>query len=270
MARELETGTFRLAWTQSITRTRWLAVKLAVVGLGSVLAAGLFSLMVTWWSTPLDRVQLNRFRPDIFSERGIVAFGYAALAFALGVTAGILIRRTLPAMATTLVGFIAVRLVVQQWVRPHLLSASHMSLPLDQVRMGFLQLSDSGRLVLRPKDPTSPTPGCTPRRSSTPVAPASPPIRSTPPARSSPRAPTAVPARGSAKDRRQQGRFLRVHHQAQRELPRGVTYQPASQFWTFQALETAIFAVARPRARRLLVLVAPAPSALTSTPNSYV
>ena len=38
-----------MAWTQSVTRTRWLAVKLAVVGAGSVLAAGLLSLMVTWW-----------------------------------------------------------------------------------------------------------------------------------------------------------------------------------------------------------------------------
>ena len=55
-------GTFRLAWTQSVTRTRWLAVKLGVVGLASVAVAGLFSLMVTWWSSPLDTVQANRFR----------------------------------------------------------------------------------------------------------------------------------------------------------------------------------------------------------------
>jgi hypothetical protein len=47
IAGELETGTFRLAWTQSITRTRWLVVKLGVVGLGSMAVAGLLSLMVT-------------------------------------------------------------------------------------------------------------------------------------------------------------------------------------------------------------------------------
>ena len=57
VARELEAGTFRLAWTQSVTRTRWLAVKIALVGLASVLAAGLLSLLVTWWSSPLDRSQ---------------------------------------------------------------------------------------------------------------------------------------------------------------------------------------------------------------------
>lgn len=44
ITRELETGTLRLAWTQSITRTRWLAVKLALAGLASIATAGLFSV----------------------------------------------------------------------------------------------------------------------------------------------------------------------------------------------------------------------------------
>ena len=52
-AREFETGTFRLAWTQGVTRTRWLAVKLGVVGAASMAVAGLLSLMVTWWGSPL-------------------------------------------------------------------------------------------------------------------------------------------------------------------------------------------------------------------------
>ena len=62
VARELETGTYRLVWTQGVTRTRWIAIKLAVVGLASMAVAGLFSLMVTWWSSPLDRVNPNRFQ----------------------------------------------------------------------------------------------------------------------------------------------------------------------------------------------------------------
>ena len=41
VARELEAGTHRLVWNQSVTRTRWLGTKLAVVGLASVAAAGL-------------------------------------------------------------------------------------------------------------------------------------------------------------------------------------------------------------------------------------
>ena len=109
IAREFETGTYRLAWTQSVTRTRWLAVKLGVVGLASIAVAGLLSLMVTWWSSPIDRVNADRFRLGIFAERDIVPIGYAAFAFALGVTAGLLIRRTLPAMAATLVAFVGAR-----------------------------------------------------------------------------------------------------------------------------------------------------------------
>ena len=55
LAREFETGTFRLAWTQSVSRTRWLAVKLGVVGALSVIVTGLLSLMVTWWSSPIEQ-----------------------------------------------------------------------------------------------------------------------------------------------------------------------------------------------------------------------
>ncbi|HEY5272156.1 MAG TPA: hypothetical protein VIJ34_02865, partial [Acidimicrobiales bacterium] len=65
------------------------AIKLAIVGLASMAVAGLFSLMVTWWSSPLDRVNPNQFS-TLFAERGVVAIGYAAFAFALGVTTGLL------------------------------------------------------------------------------------------------------------------------------------------------------------------------------------
>ena len=120
MARELETGTYKLAWTQSVPRKRWLAVKLGLVGLFSVAVAGLLSLMVTWWSSPIDRVNADPF--TVFDQRGIVPFGYAAFAFALGVTAGMLLRRTLPAMIATLVIFAGIRLAVTNWIRPYLLA----------------------------------------------------------------------------------------------------------------------------------------------------
>jgi hypothetical protein len=122
VARELETGTFRLAWTQSVTRQRWLAVKLTLVGLASMAVAGLLSLILTWWFSPIDRVQLNRLTPAMFGVRGITPIGYAAFAFALGVTAGVFIRRTIPAMAATIVAFTGIRLAVTLWVRPYLIA----------------------------------------------------------------------------------------------------------------------------------------------------
>jgi hypothetical protein len=125
IAREIEAGTYRLAWTQGVTRTRWLAVKLGLVGLASMAAAGLLSLMVTWWASrvdPLDPFGMNRLQPAMFSTRGVVPIGYAAFAFALGVTAGMLIRNTVPAMAATVVAFAAVEGVMIALVRPRLIT----------------------------------------------------------------------------------------------------------------------------------------------------
>ena len=86
IARELEAGTQRLVWNQSITRTRWLAVKLGLTGLAAMTAAGLGSLAVTWWSSPIDKTatEFPRMAPLLFAARGIVPIGYAAFAFPSG------------------------------------------------------------------------------------------------------------------------------------------------------------------------------------------
>jgi hypothetical protein len=130
LGRELETGTFRLAWTQSMTRGRWLTVKLVMLGLASMAVTGLLSLLVTWWFSRMDQLNLNRFTPGMFEDRGIVPVGYAAFAFALGVTAGVLIRRTVPAMAATLLPYAGVRLAVAYWIRPNLMTPLRITAPL--------------------------------------------------------------------------------------------------------------------------------------------
>jgi hypothetical protein len=155
IAREFEAGTHRLAWTQSVTRTRWLASKLAIVGAGSVIATGLLSLMVTWWSSPIDRAHTNRFGSGMFGERNIAPLGYAAFGFALGVVAGLLIRRTLPAMATTLVGCLGIRIAFTYLVRPHLLSPVHKAVALDPDGTGFGS-TNSGPPTLFPNPPSMP------------------------------------------------------------------------------------------------------------------
>ena len=131
IARELENGTYKLDWTQSISRRRWLTGKLLVVGAASVISAGVLSLMVTWWSSPLDRVNDTPFAPSFFDRRDLVPIGYAAFAFALGVVLGALVRRTLPAMATTVVGYVGLRAAEFAWIRPHLQVPLHATIPLD-------------------------------------------------------------------------------------------------------------------------------------------
>lgn len=128
VTRELETGTHSLVWNQTVTRARWLATKLAVGLLASMAATGLLSLAVTWWASPVDTMAVEdpsgfpaRIMPLAFGARGIVPVGYAALAFVLGLAVGIVLRRTVTAMAVTVVLFAAVQLAVPLLVRPHLM-----------------------------------------------------------------------------------------------------------------------------------------------------
>lgn len=123
VARELETGTHRLVWTQSVSPTRWLATKVALVGSVGLLAAAVASAGVDWWWSPLDSANGNRFAAGNFGMRGIVPVAYTAFAFALGVLVGVVLRRTVAAVATTMAVFLAVRIAVTQWVRPHFLHA---------------------------------------------------------------------------------------------------------------------------------------------------
>lgn len=132
LTRELETGAFRLAWTQSVPRDRWMTVKLGFVGACAMATTGLLVLMVNWWAQPIyksaaisadgNTSSLNRFTPNVFGFHGIVPIGYAAFAFMLGVTAGVLIKRSLPAMAVVPVVFTFVQLAWPYWVRAHLMT----------------------------------------------------------------------------------------------------------------------------------------------------
>ena len=73
---------------------------------------------------------MNQFNPLAFVTHGITPLGYAAFAFTLGVTAGALIRRTVPAMAVTLAIFAAVQIAMPLWIRPNLFPASHTTVAI--------------------------------------------------------------------------------------------------------------------------------------------
>jgi hypothetical protein len=120
VAREWEQGTFRLAWTQSITRMRWLAVKLGVVLGAALLATAALTALMTWWLGPLDHFG-GLYFPLAFDFEGAIPLAYAAYALALAIAAGTLLRRVVPAMAATIVGFVAVRVPVEFWLRPRYL-----------------------------------------------------------------------------------------------------------------------------------------------------
>jgi ABC-type transport system involved in multi-copper enzyme maturation permease subunit len=131
VAREIESGTIRLAWTQSVSRSRWLLTKVCMVGALSMVLVGSLSLMYTWWSSAYSEVFHGQYLPQHYMTRDVVPIGYAAFGFALGVLLGVLIRRSVPAMAATLVGYVGSLFVFSNWVRPHLGTALHQISPFQ-------------------------------------------------------------------------------------------------------------------------------------------
>jgi hypothetical protein len=148
LARELETGTYRMAWNQSITRTRWLAVKLAVVGVATVAAAGLLSWLVSAWATKVDLVNADRVTPQEFAIRGVVPIGYALFAFTLGVTVGMLIRRAVPAMAATLGVYFVAAFSVGEWIRANLVTPVETAVPLNTERIQWIMIGSDNNLTV--------------------------------------------------------------------------------------------------------------------------
>jgi hypothetical protein len=151
VAQELETGTSQFAWMQSITRKHWLTVKAGWLLLAAAAWGGAVSALVTWWSGPDNALQLDAFKPGRFDIMGIVPVGYALFAMALGIAAGAVTRRTLPALAVTLGGFIALRFVIVELIRPHYMTAITTTSTNPQIPPGSWQLaqgSPDGSLCL--------------------------------------------------------------------------------------------------------------------------
>lgn len=119
VTRELENGTHRLIWTQSVTRRSWLAAKIVGVTLGCVAVTTVAVALLTWAMAPLDHIG-SRFAVLSFDTRDVVPIGYAVFASILGITTGLAVKRTLVAMAVTLAVFTAIQIAVPLTLRTHL------------------------------------------------------------------------------------------------------------------------------------------------------
>ncbi|MEO3860582.1 ABC transporter permease [Acrocarpospora sp. B8E8] len=244
ITRELEAGTHLLVWNQSITRGRWLAAKLGLVGLAAMAAACLCGLAVTWWSDPLDKSalpELAQMAPLVFGARGIAPIGYAAFAFVLGVTVGMLVRRTLPAMALTLAAFVAIQLAMPLLVRPHLMPPVTSTFELGQANVDGIGIDRNGggtvHVSMQPAVPGQAgawvlssdlvDPSGRTIAAGGEVAPI--PVSST----SGPCAPQGGPPNVDAC-------WVEINRLGYRQQ---ATYHPLERFWPFQWIETGIYAL---------------------------
>lgn len=203
VAREVEQRTHLLVWTQSITRLRWLSVKLALVLVAGLLASGALLAVLIWWYHPWAQLA-GSFGTNAYDTSGPVWVAETLLALALGVLAGTLTRRVVPAIFLTIVLVVAIRVPVASFWRPYFEAPITQTTPIGQVNNNQSTVSNQDWIVSQgyidaQGNKHDGLVGCTSNQTS-------------------------------------------VHcFQANGAQALFVSYQPADRFWTFQWIETGIY-----------------------------
>ncbi|MFD9395236.1 ABC transporter permease [Streptomyces sp. NPDC060000] len=167
--RELEHGTAQLAWTQGLSPARWLATKLAVptvlVGAGTGLLVALHRLMWSAGDGRIDTAKTWYDNPTLHTN-GPTTVAFALTGLAAGALAGLLLRRTLPALTLAL-GFVAAVRFLADQAMPHLWPAvTRVTSLADGYRGSGLGVdsglvTSTGAHIADPGcGPTSVVPGC--------------------------------------------------------------------------------------------------------------
>jgi uncharacterized membrane protein len=118
---DLDNGTYRLYWTQSITRRRWITTKLALSVAASVAVAVCLVALATWSRSPLDHLN-GRMSSTAYDTEGIVPIAYALFVLGVAVAIGAVWRRTVPALLVAFGVYVVGRAVMDSWLRQRLLS----------------------------------------------------------------------------------------------------------------------------------------------------
>jgi hypothetical protein len=211
LARELETGTFRYAWTQGFGRWRWTLAKLTGLALAVMAAAGVVSVLFSWYYQPYfgagnQALSLRAWSPldaYLFDLRGLAFAAWTLVAFAIGALAGVLIRQVVPAIVATLAAYSGLTIAAGMFLRHHYmtpLASSRLNLPASAWIVG--------RWWTKGGKPT--------------VAPWN--------------NPHLCPPSGTGKSNASFNALMQCF--ARHGYTLWHNYQPASRFWTFQAIES--------------------------------
>jgi hypothetical protein len=214
LAREFETGTFRYAWTQGFGRTRWTIAKLAPLAIAITIAAGAFSVLFSWYLAPIIGAGDNNgpLYPTAFDLSGVALAAWTLAAFALGVLAGVLLRRVIPSMFATIAAWATLAFATGAFLRAHYeapLVTSNPNIPVGAwvINHGWFRGGQPVSLdvinqTLAPVDVRAVTPDLFQPGPATPVNLGDP-----------------------------------VNYLIQHGITQLTTYQPASRFWPFQWIE---------------------------------
>ena len=203
VAREVEQRTHLLVWTQSVTRLRWLTVKLALVLGASLLASGALLALLIWWYRPWAKLD-GSFGNGAYDTSGPVWMAATLLALALGIFAGTLTRRVVFAIFLTIALFVAIRAPVENLWRPYFEAPITLTHQIGQSNNNQSTLSNQDWVISQgyidaQGNKHDGLVGCTTNQT------------------------------------------LVECFQANGAQALFVSYQPADRFWTFQWIETAIY-----------------------------
>ena len=192
-----------IGWRQSITRHRWLSIKLVLPVVSAVVATAVLIALLTWWRGPLTNIN-GGLDTGTFDTTGTVSIGYALFALGLAVAIGAIWQRPAIALTVSFMGYFVMRAVDDLWLRDQLLSpikatwrgAIHPAY-LAHASIISQTVTVNGRVVSRSTSGSG-----------------------------------AAPGQGPQVATRSHGAEPVVH----------VVYWPASSFWTLQIRETLLFA----------------------------
>ena len=215
LGREYEHGTWRLAWTQAVPRTRWLTARILLLASGIAVLTLSLSVVFGWFRGPVDQVS-GRFSPGAFGLEGLTLTGYTLFAFAAGVLAGGLLRRTVPAIVAAFTAYMAVRIPVEFWLRQRYQTPLTRLAPTTSPNIGPMAAPVS------PGPPDWILSRDLVDRGGRPLSPGF--------------QDQVYQALSNVSSLAARDAYLHEHG-----LQYRILYQPADRFWTFQAIEAALF-----------------------------
>lgn len=210
LAREMESGTWQLAWTQAVPRMRWLAVKMSALAGLTVLLTLAFSAIISWYRQPLDIFD-GRLGQVGYDVEGVVPIAYGLFAFALATAAGVLLRRSIGGLAVAVVAFVAARIAVAGVLRMRFATPETL-VEAIQDRPGIpigTSNSTDWLLDMTFRDAAGHTIDDTGLQNLSRIA-----------------------------EQNRQGTIAYMHDQG---VQRAVTYHPGDRFWDFQLIEAGLF-----------------------------